>query len=442
MCETTFTPSKGWSMARTAGQMPRRLNSCDYGARARSVFPLLVGKSGGDPTVQALACSGLVALLGLPALLIASMASGAPLAAPAAIATGFLATSHSITSENQRGATAITLVVLVALVVWSSGVMLTGGGSRAVFAAALLAPLFAAAPWLARLALARRADTATRTARRSTECLDRLAPGEAVLIVRRDGSLLASTRAARANLCLSDADIGRDVGRSFGLLDRPKLSAAVTQSIPGGKPIAVTLQDGGGGSSGSQISTAEISPGEGGTVCIRLASVATASSHRDPAAAPTCAVEAERDLPTSAQGPACDAADAVDFARRHAEADLSAREVELTASVDPSIAICCERQVCRRILVLMLEAALANAEPGDALRLSVRVVKSVVLIQLTATATSGTAGGEFEEDAPELSAIRQLAEAAGGTVIADRSQGEARISVRFALASGTWRQAA
>lgn len=426
-------------MARTAGQMPRGLASFEIGALVRrAIAPLCadrllgVGPSQGDAlTAQAVACSGLAALFGLPILLLASVVLGAPLAAPAAIALGYLAMSYALVSDRPRSAAVINTVVLVGLVAWSLGLLLAGEElSRAALAAALLAPGFAAAPALARIAIAPRPDRAANIARRNTACLDQMAPGQAVLVVRRNGALLAATQAARVELSIA-AEPSGDVGRYVSLVDRPKLSDAIATCRPGAPAVEVVLQ---GGSAAGQVGAcfaAEVSAGEGETVSIRLRTVEPRSS----AVAAPVESPSEAAPPTvERSGAACDVGEAARFAMRHVEPSTRSKAVAFTSAVEEGISAACERQICRRILVLMIEGALTRSDPGDALQLTGRAMRGVALLRV-ARMPGASGGQDFDvNQLDDFRALRELVEQAGGTLVIGGPAHEMHISVRLDLA--------
>jgi hypothetical protein len=432
-------------MARTAGQMPRRLSWFDSAALVHAaVPPLRAGDArseglaeGEDLTARAVAYTGLAALFGLPILMLASMLLDAPFAAPAAIALGYLATSYALASDHPRSAAAINAAVLVGLVVWAASSLVAGEGvSPAGLAAALLAPFFAAAPAVARLAIAPRMDRASRVALRNTACLDQLAPREAVLVVRRDATLLAATRAAQASLRLAAGALGIDVTRRFGLIDRPKLADAIARCRPGDEPVEITTRSECGGHSDEEAGlTVTVSAIEEGVLSIRLAAAG--------AGGPAAVIERRSGEGPAhgggvTAGPGCDIDAAVSFALRRAEPNAEARQAVLTANVEEGIAARCDRQLCRRILFLMIDSALARSGPGDALHLTARALKHVVLLQLV-----GARGPDDEQSAAgaktdhDLARLRQLAEEAGGTLVTDSLAGEMRISVRLDRAVGS-----
>ncbi len=432
MCEPKFTPDKGWLMARTARQMPPRLSLFEFGALIPIAAQWSRGTFGGWPIcrdnlmVRALGASGLAALTGLPILMIASIMLDAPLAMPAGLALGYLATSYALASRL-RCATAINAFVLVGLVIWLMSFLLAGGElSRTGLAAALLAPAFAVAPALARIVTAPGIDAASRIALKSTACLDQLAPNETVLVVRRDGTLLAATRAAEERLRLPTTARGNDVGRSFGLVDRPKLSGAIARCGP--KKLEVTLQGENGREANELSCTAEILAIAGGAVSIRLGPT-------EPGSVPLAALDRADGLePELAirSGPNCDVGEAVAFALRCGEPAAKANQTAITFDVESGLSARCERQACRRILLLMIETSLMRSGAGDHLHLSGRKLRSVVLLRLVHRPAYGTElSAADKEENVKLTALRRIVEETGGTVVAECLTGEPHLSVRL-----------
>jgi len=78
---------------------------------------------------------------------------------PAAMGVGYLAVSHALSAQRLRRANIINSAILLGLVGWLLGFLLTGEGplSHAGLIAALMAPVFAAAPAFARSLMSKRA---------------------------------------------------------------------------------------------------------------------------------------------------------------------------------------------------------------------------------------------------------------------------------------------
>ena len=113
--------------------------------------------------MRSLRAAGYAALLGLPLLLLASLMLEAPMAGPALIASGYLGIAFALQSNRPAPAAVLSGIVLFGLVAWlliclaSGAIPMAGPG----LTAALLAPLFASAPSLARIVIASRAERAS-----------------------------------------------------------------------------------------------------------------------------------------------------------------------------------------------------------------------------------------------------------------------------------------
>ncbi len=431
MCEPGFTPSKGWLMARTAEQMPTRSAPFDLGGVLRETLVPWRGSNaleGDDGAARAIACAGAVALVALPFLLLASVVLAAPFAAPAAIAAGYLLIPRAAGLGASRGVTVASVVVPLALVMWSLGyLLLLSNPSQVELAAALLAPFFAAAPAVARQVVTTRDESAVVTAQRNAACLDRLARAEAVLVVRGDGTLLAATQAARATLGLSQETSGGDVGRCFGLLDRPKLAEAIGHCLRGEGRSEVTLSSA-DDRSGRAGYTADVSDAGGGAVSIRLREVQAEVPVQPEDSSPMLGV-VESEAPSRNDSEACDVTEAVAFATRCAETMAETRGVTLSAAVEGDLWARCDRQVCRRILHLMIDGALAESRPDGAIALSGRGLRGVVLLRLALRFASDDADAPGR--AATWSGLRGAVEEVGGTLVVEETPAETRLSVRL-----------
>jgi hypothetical protein len=115
--------------------------------------------------VKALASAGLGGLVGLPFLMLASAFLETPLAGPAAIALGYLASARALAMRRPRRAMGWSLVVAAGLLAWPLVLFAMGDPPATVpeLTAVLLAPVFAAAPAFARHVLGG-AEAATASA--------------------------------------------------------------------------------------------------------------------------------------------------------------------------------------------------------------------------------------------------------------------------------------
>ena len=184
MCPAELTRGKGYRlMASFAGQTAWEALPGEVRRLARAVMPewrdgAQRGASPDMRTAQALATVGAAALIGLPILMLASLLLHAPLAAPPAIALGYLATARALALHDPRQAALWTVAVLSGLIGWTLIYPLTGEHalSGAGLVAVLLAPLFAAAPALVRRLGRAKEDAAREAALADIDCIEALAP--------------------------------------------------------------------------------------------------------------------------------------------------------------------------------------------------------------------------------------------------------------------------
>jgi hypothetical protein len=129
----------------------RRLVAMTVGERATP--PSGASLSPADAAaVKALASAGLGGLVGLPFLMLASAFLQTPLAGPAAIALGYLASARALAMRRPRRAVGWSLVVAAGLLAWPLVLFAMGDppATAPELTAVLLAPVFAAAPAFAR----------------------------------------------------------------------------------------------------------------------------------------------------------------------------------------------------------------------------------------------------------------------------------------------------
>jgi len=138
------------------GGLAGRIQRLAYAASS-AVGAGSAGTAGNELDFRAIASVGLAALIGLPLLLIVSLALEAPFAAPAAIACGYVAAAAALYGRWRRSAALISSIVIVALTAIAPLFLMHDGIaiSPATILALLLAPLFLAAPALVRFLLSR-----------------------------------------------------------------------------------------------------------------------------------------------------------------------------------------------------------------------------------------------------------------------------------------------
>ncbi len=385
---------------------------------------------------QALASAGLAAILGLPILLLASLVLGAPLAVPAAIASGYLATAHALASDRPQRAALIAGLVISALVGWLVLYLFESETpfSRTGIAAALMAPLFAAAPAFARSMIAPRATKAATgvslsraAALERAACLDRLAPSEPVLIADPEGCVLAATQAARRLLPLLPDAFEQPVIGLFDPTDMPKISDALQRCSARGEPVQVELADGGEGRPAKWI----FSPYEDGAVSLRFMETvsgqppASSTDETEPAAT------ALKEISAAPPSPASDMGEAVAFALQRVRAQAEAKRIVLASRCDGGLDVACDRQVGRRVAHLAIDAALSRSA-GDTIRVDVRKLRGIVLLKVATDIATDRAATDV--DSIELATLRTLVDEAGGTLVVNLGKEGLELSVRLALA--------
>jgi hypothetical protein len=410
-----------------------------------------------DLTSRALTSAGLASLFTLPFLLLSSVVLGAPLAVPAAIGLGYLAVAHALTGRHRRRADLITAVVLVGLVGWLLTFLLAGEGplSHAGLVAALMAPVFAAAPAFARSVIsARKAVPETPgsslrdTALERVACLDELTPAEQVLVLDADGTVLAATAAARKALRMLPDAFEHHLNSLLEADDLQRLLEALERSINRsgnveleGDHLAHLYSPTKGGMTpplrtrATAMLSATFSPCSDGSVAMRL---------RDHVAVKPAAVSVvEGPIPPSVSKsakpcilPRCDIGEAVAFALRHSKQKALAKNMALTSTIEPNLAVACDRQIGRRTVSLLIDAALNGSASGSTVEIVVRRLKGVVILRASSEPGAQVSeGSESDDDRFDVTALRSLVERAGGTLVVDRAGNAIALCVRLDLAA-------
>jgi hypothetical protein len=407
----------------TAGE---RLTSDLRGVIAAAVPAFRTSGSEGSPAgdqevARALASAGLGGLLALPFLMLASLALGSPLAGPAAIALGYLPCARELALARRGRAAIWAAAVLSGLVAWTLAPLLIAGEEPPGphLGAALFAPVFAAAPALARRILGR--TPARPTARQMAEWLDRMAPSEAVLFVSRGGTLSAATRAGLTALRLPDeADV--DIARCFDVMDRPALLDALALCEDEEAPIEIVLTR--SAAVGHVALIATISPGPQSLRTMRIRSAERAESPGHAHAHASCPTrERAREVPR----PLCSIDRAVEFAIRTVAAAARDSGAILVCDMEPGLHAVGDDRLCRRMLGLILRAALAGS---TSVEVTARRVNRVVLLRVSAERDGS---GDVWEVGTAAS-IAEIADRLAGSALVEHFAGRQRMSVRLVLA--------
>jgi len=138
-------------------------------------------------------------------------------------------------------------------------------------------------------------------------------------------------------------------------------------------------------------------------------------------------------LPTAA-GAAADVQDAIAFAVRRLGPKARAAGIWLVCSGESTLFASCDRQLCRRIAVMQLDAVLARAAPGERVAITARAVRGAVLMRMTAAGEGR--GMDPDTGANVIAAVASLADQAGGSAVAEAGPDSFGVSVRLALPRG------
>ncbi len=427
-------------MASIAGDMAREYLS----AELRRLFPELAweGRRVGSArdslpaellTARALTGAGVTALALLPVLMLASLMLQAPLAGPAAIALGYLAMAHAIAFRRPRRAAALSIAVLSGFVAWTLLFFLVGEGplSWGGLIAVSLAPLFAAAPALARRIAATKADPAEDASLANIACLDRFAPSEAVLFLDGRGTLLAGTQAGLSRLGLAPGAIGKDVTRQFQLLDRAMLVQAIERCRASEQPVEMALQLAGEGGAEGLIaaSLASTSPRR---LAMRIRQIAA----REIEAAPQLPREGVASLEATglSAAPGCDLGEAIVFALRHTQAKARAKRIRISCENQAEVAAAADRRVSRAILSSLLENAIDCSGPDASMTIAARATKGAALVRISFTADPADAAmAERLRRSLDQTTLPETVDQLGGSLLVEAERATAMAGFRLAL---------
>jgi hypothetical protein len=139
------------------------------------------------------------------------------------------------------------------------------------------------------------------------------------------------------------------------------------------------------------------------------------------------------------QNPKADVQEAVAFALRHIGPKARAKGIRLVCSGDSTIAVACDRQICRKILHALIGEVIKASPLGASVHILVRGVRGTVLLRVSSTGP-GPAGAGLAPERLDLDATRLLVDAIGGTVVATQTQDSVCASLRLARADSLVRQ--
>jgi hypothetical protein len=325
--------------------------------------------------------------------------------------------------------------VLGALFVWLGIHLAMGGGrSMAGLAAALLAPLVAAAPAVARLLLAPKAEPANVThdlrqaALQRLGCLEELVPAEPMLVLDGRGVVLGASLAARRLLHLLPDAIECRVDGVFAADDAELLLSAMERSALG-EAVEVRLA----GHNRADALKATLSRCSDDSVAVRLQACGEERSRSQEAARQGVQAVAEPPLPI------CDIGDALGFAIDRLRGKAEARNIDLSLDLEADAAAFCDIQLGRRMLRGVIESAIDESCSDTDLRISARRQRGVVLIRAACRRDPAADIGPDTEMSGKSrregdAALQTLAEAAGGTLVAVRDCAGVTLTLRLPAA--------
>jgi hypothetical protein len=390
-----------------------------------------------DLLPRALGSAGMAALAALPFLLLSSFVLNASLAVPAAIGLGYIAVSHSLASHRHRRAAVYNAAVLFGLLSWLVFFLIDdrplSGGS---LAASLLAPLFAAAPGLARALLQKRnsrkssAPGVRSLAIEKVASLDELAPTELTLLVDCHGGVLAATAAARRLLGLLPDAFEHSLAGLVSSGDLPKLLDGIGRCRLGGPALELSLEaieEGG-------VLEATLSACGENMVAMKLRRPQLPEPSAKGTDLPPCSVvDAKRDA-----GAESDIGEAVALMSAHWLLKARARGITLNSRAEAGLAASCDQHIARRLASLLVEASLNASQSGGDVSIVARRLRGVVLLRATCSPQSDATGASpFTPSSPSVTKLRELAEAADGTLMLEEQNTKAVLSLRLPQA---WRE--
>ena len=386
-----------------------------------------------DLVSRALAGAGVAALVTLPFLLLSSLVLNATLAVPAAIGLGYIAVSRSLASHRYRRAAAVNAAVLLGLVTWLMFFLIGDGPpSGASVTAALLAPLFAAAPALARALLQKRdsqgrlTPSARDLAVGKVASLDELAPTETTLLLDRDGSVLAATAAARNLLGLLPDAFEHSLAGLITSHDLPKLLDGIGRCRLGGQAIELSLE---AIEEGGTLDATLCACGPD-MVAMKLRGPRTLEPIGKRARLALRSAVATKRVTASAVG--SDAGEAVAYAIDHVAPKAKAKGIKLSLRAEPGLAASCDQCAARRMACLLFEAGVNASVSGGEVGIVARRLRGVILLRTTTSPQTGANNGTiFGPLARCVDELQQLAEGVGGTVMVEEQNGKTTLSLRL-----------
>jgi hypothetical protein len=145
-------------------------------------------------------------------------------------------------------------------------------------------------------------------------------------------------------------------------------------------------------------------------------------------------------LPVKArQAPKADIQEAVGFALRHVGRKARTKGIKLICSGDSTIAVACDRQLCRKVLHSLIGEVVDVSPLGASVHILARGVRGAVLLRVSSTAPAQVGVGVVWE-VPDFAPVRSLIDAIGGTLIATHTPDGICASLRLARVDPLMRQ--
>lgn len=385
----------------------------------------------GDASARALASAGIAGLISLPLLMVSSLVLESPLAGPSAIALGYLACAHAIATGDRRRAASWATAVFAGLILWTLAILVTVDGRPGwpAIATALFAPLMAAAPALARLVLAR-IDQVHAVLAEQVACLNRLAPGEAILFLDRSGFVAAATRAALRRLDLAGTAGPGDMIPRLHILDRPLLLGALARSRATGEAVEIGLRLSEGAVAGPPI-IATIECDATGTATARIREVEAGNDRGGS--------KTDRRCPQSdaAAGPhaCCDIGMMIRLAMREVRPQADARSVTMAFEDADNVGVRGEPGACKGMLADLFVAAIGRSAPGGTVGIMVRRLAHAALLRVSVAGAGDRDASRTLRASIGEQGVEAAIERMGGSMIVEDAGDGMRVSVRLALAN-------
>ena len=352
---------------------------------------------------QALIGTGLAAAATVPLLFLLSLELELAVAVPTVLAAGYFVIAQALAARGGRQVELWSAVIFGGLIAWT--IYFSGLAAPTVphAALALIGPLFAAAPSLALRAMG------------PAEILSSSAPAcaeeaeEPMILLDRDGRVVAVNEDARLLLDGTDVSAGMDAARLVPLFERPAFLDAVRACRQGGER-RLTL------SAERRMLEASLQASGVGLV-MRL----RPKSHDALVAGGPAKAENEAEIVSvavSARRYNADVADAISAACRAVSPRAEARRVSLVNRAGEVVAAAVETARLKDILASFLAAAAEQSAREGRVEIACRAQRGAIVVRAAGSQAEGATARDMVQDAA------RHADAVGGSVIFRRDSDE------------------